>query len=113
MSDFDKDTLFSDIDKIMEQQGYTNIVSSSTPVEVEAKLDQVPEKQPEIQQHELEHIERVVNPQPMQEIKLEPASEFEEKEEISQPASESEEKKIVTLTSDTAFQAKAFITKGQ
>ena len=78
MSDFDRDALFSDIDKIMEQQGYTNTVSSSTPVEVEASLEPKPKEEPTIKPHELEHIERVINPEPEQVVELEPASEFEE-----------------------------------
>ena len=76
MSDFDRDSLFSDIDKIMEQQGYTNIVSSSTPVEVEASSEPVPEDQPAIKPHELDHIERVINPVKEPEVNLEPGDEL-------------------------------------
>ncbi len=63
MSDFDRDALFSDIDKIMEQQGFSNIGSSSMPVEIEATDEPESENMATIQPHELDMIERVVNPE--------------------------------------------------
>lgn len=69
MSDFDRDSLFSDIDKIMEQQGYSNISAStepmSTPVEVEASLE--PDPQAPTPQDILNKIEAVIHPEDFKE----------------------------------------------
>ncbi len=72
MSEIDREALFSDIDKIMEQQGFTNIGSSSTPIEVEATDEPEPENMATIQPHELDMIERVVNPELARRVELEP-----------------------------------------
>ena len=53
MSEIDREALFSDIDKIMEQQGFTNIGSSSTPIEVEATDEPEPENMATIRFNEL------------------------------------------------------------
>ena len=75
MSDeFDRDALFSDIDKIMEKQGYSNVLSSSSPVEVEAtdvsKLDAVPAPPQEL----IDKIEQVVKPVTREDAKVTQAS---------------------------------------
>ena len=64
MSEFDKDALFSDIDKILEKQGFSNISSSSSPIEVEASLEPEPVDPASTTPEEiLNRIQRVVNPE--------------------------------------------------
>ena len=68
--DFDRDALFSDIDKIMEKQGYSNVSSASSPIEIEASdmatLGSIPAPSQEL----LDKIEQVVNPRTREDAKV-------------------------------------------
>lgn len=68
--EFNRDALFSDIDKIMEKQGYHTISSSSSPVEIEAsdtvETSITPPKEL------LDKIEQVINPRVEEETPVQP-----------------------------------------
>ena len=96
MSEFDKDALFSDIDKILEKQGFSNISSSSSPIEVEATLEPEPVDPASTTPEEiLDRIQRVVNPE-----------EYEAKmAQVKASQAESEQVEAAQIDKDQAYQA--------
>ncbi len=105
--EFNRDALLSDIDKIMEKQGYSNIVSSSTPVEIEAtdRLE-APATPP---QDLLDKIDQVIHPKtPEPEVTEESSSGIHEVDdeiviisETEQPLGDFDTGEIPEITTET------------